>query len=138
MSRSRYDGALEVFVYSRAAIERVAPHDVPHVIVSITSSEHDVARLPINPQCRGVLRLSFLDVQQDDRDAFTPQHAALVWKLVDAHPDVNRLLAHCDAGISRSPAVAIAVLEARGGDTRPLFARYMPNLRVLRMLRETR
>lgn len=129
---------MEAFVYSRAAIERVAPHDVPHVIVSITSHERDVARLPICPASRGVLRLSFLDMQEDGADAFMPRHAELVWKLLGDNPDVSRLVVHCDAGLSRSPAVAIAVLEARGGDTKPFFERYLPNLRVLRILRETR
>ncbi len=129
---------MEVFVYSRAAVERVAPHDVPHLIVSITSASNDVARLPIGPESRGVLRLTFLDVDGDDPDAFMPQHADLIWQLVDAYPDVHRLVVHCDAGVSRSPAVAVAVLEDRGGDPMPLFDRYMPNMRVLRLLREAR
>ena len=50
---------VEFFVYSRRAVEAVRPHEVPHVIISITSSSEDVARLRANEQCRGILRLSF-------------------------------------------------------------------------------
>ncbi|MDI3282146.1 hypothetical protein [Polyangium sp. 15x6] len=48
---------MEIFVYSRGAVERVAPHDVPHVIISISSSEDDQARIPASPHCHlGPLR----------------------------------------------------------------------------------
>src|SRR5690606_9309143 len=52
---------VEIFVYSRAAIERVPPHDVPHIVISITTTEDDRARIPSSPHCKGVLRLVFHD-----------------------------------------------------------------------------
>jgi hypothetical protein len=42
-------GAKDLFVYSRAAIERIAPHEAPHVVISITSSPDDTARIPASP-----------------------------------------------------------------------------------------
>jgi predicted protein tyrosine phosphatase len=44
---------------------------------------------------------------------------------------------HCDAGVSRSPAVAAALARVLKGDDAEYFAgRYRPNTRVYRMLLE--
>jgi len=48
---------MEFFVYSRRAMEAVAPHELPHIVISITSGPEDVARLRSNERCKGVLRL---------------------------------------------------------------------------------
>jgi hypothetical protein len=39
--------------------DRVPPHNVPHVIISITTTSADVAKLPPSSACVGILRLSF-------------------------------------------------------------------------------
>ncbi len=82
---------IDLYVYSRAAIEMVQPHEVPHVIISITSAPDDLARL--------------------------------------------RVPRTCDAGMSRSPAVAAALGRVLNGDDSSFFAgRYRPNMRVYRMM----
>ena len=132
---------MDFFVYSRSAIEAVSPHDVPHVIISITSSAADVARLRTNEACRGVLRLSFLDadVPSDlhaEAELFSREQAARIWDFVLQHrTEVERLIVHCDAGMSRSPAVAAAISKALTGDDTAFFGgRYRPNMRVYRAL----
>jgi predicted protein tyrosine phosphatase len=130
---------MDVWVYSRPAIERVAPHDVPHVVISITSTPSDVARIPSSPFLRGILRLSFADVEEPERDTmlvlFDAEHARAIHDFVVAHrAHVERILVHCDAGVSRSPAVAAAITRALGGDDADLFTRYRPNRRVYRLL----
>lgn len=134
---------MEFFVYSRRALEAVQPHEVPHVIISITSGVEDVARLRTNEHCRGILRLSFpdADVASDrftDADLFSKHHARQVWDFVLRHRDaVKRVVVHCDAGISRSPAVAAALARALGGDDAEFFAgKYQPNMRVYRLVLE--
>ena len=132
---------VELFVYSRSAIASVRPHDAPHVIISITSHESDVASLRTNASCAGVLRLSFVDAEtpsdQYAEDAlFSPNHATKIWDFVyDHRPRIERILAHCDAGVSRSAAVAAAIARVFNGDDAEFSSgRYRPNPRVYRML----
>ena len=134
---------MNIFVYSRGAVEAVEPHEVPHAIISITSSPDDVARLKTNHLCRGILRLSFLDAdvpsdQALEAQLFSRVHAAQIWEFVRKHrPEVERLVVHCDAGISRSPGVAAAIAKALTGDDTEFFGRrYRPNMRVYRTLLE--
>jgi predicted protein tyrosine phosphatase len=136
---------MEFFVYSRDVIARVAPHDVPHVIVSITSGETDVARFPIPATCRGVLRLVFADLEPRAVDAssrallFDEEHARRIWTFVLAHRSaIERIVVHCDAGRSRSPAVAAALALAFGEDHETFFRQYTPNRHVYETLLATR
>jgi predicted protein tyrosine phosphatase len=132
---------MELFVYSRHAVEAVRPHEVPHAIVSITSGAADVARLRINDQCLGVLRLSFPDAEEPseafpEAALFSSEHARQIWDFVLRHREtVERIVVHCDAGISRSPAVAAAIARTLNGDDAEFFGgRYSPNMRVYRLL----
>lgn len=132
---------MEIFIYSRGALGMITPHEVSHVIVSITSHVDDQARLPINAHTAGILRLSFVDrdapdpAHPDDR-LFEIEDARAIWSLLRSHPDVSRLVVHCDAGLCRSPAVGAAVAKALTGDDEAYFRRYRPNLRVYRKLLE--
>lgn len=122
-------------MYSRAAIERIAPHDVPHLIVSITSRADDLARLPTNEHTLEVVRLSFLDVDAASAGAMTTDDARAILAAFDRHRGaLERVVAHCDAGMSRSPAVAIALARRAGEDDAELVRRYRPNAHVLAML----
>lgn len=127
---------MRFFVYSRPAVESIAPHDVPHVIVSITTVAHDQARLPTNGHTLEVLRLSFPDADGAvapwrEEDLFSPSHANAVWDLVERHREaIEHLVVHCDAGQSRSQAVAAAISRALLGEDEAFFARSHPNRRV--------
>jgi predicted protein tyrosine phosphatase len=132
---------LPIYVYSRNAIEAVAPHEVPHVIISITSSPGDRARLRTNELCLGILRLAFADAEAPgpaigEGALFSAHDAARVWDFLTRHVDrLERVVVHCDAGVSRSAAVAAAIALVQNGDDREFFCgRYRPNLRVYRTL----
>jgi predicted protein tyrosine phosphatase len=123
---------LDVWVYSRAAIERVAAHDVPHLIVSITSALDDVAPVPTNEHTLEVLRLVFLDVPAHLPVAMTDEDADTILDAIDRHrARLARVIVHCDAGVSRSPAVAIGIARYLGVDDAELCARHRPNPHVL-------
>lgn len=134
---------MDIFVYSRQALDAAAPHEVPHVVISITSSPDDVARLRNNAACLGVLRLAFPDVEaaselHPESTLFSKQHAERLWSFVEEHrAKVSRIIVHCDAGKSRSPAVAAALARLLDGADASYFGgRYTPNMRVYRMLLE--
>lgn len=136
---------MEIFVYSRSALDAVRPHEVPHVIISITSSPDDVARLRANETCRGILRLSFPDAEVPsalyaEANLFSREHAMKVWAFVQQQlPEIQRIIVHCDAGVSRSSAVAAALARVLNHDDTEFFGgRYRPNMRVYRTLLETR
>ena len=138
---SRCDGG---FVYSRSALDAARPHEVPHILISITSSPDDMARVRSNPACLGILRLSFVDAesasdQYTERDLFSREHATMIWSFVLQHRlDIERIIVHCDAGVSRSPAVGAALARVFNGSDAEFFGgRYRPNMRVYRMLLET-
>ena len=134
---------MDIFVYSRQALEAAAPHEVPHIVISITSSPDDVARLRRNAACLGVLRLAFPDVEvaselHPENALFSREHAERLWSFVKEHrAKVERIIVHCDAGKSRSPAVAAALARVLDGDDASYFGgRYTPNMRVYRTLLE--
>jgi predicted protein tyrosine phosphatase len=134
---------MDIFVYSRQALDAAAPHEVPHVVISITSSPDDVARLRNNGARLGVLRLAFPDVEvaselHAEGTLFSREHAERLWAFVAEHrATVERIIVHCDAGKSRSPAVAAALARVLDGDDASYFGgRYTPNMRVYRTLLE--
>lgn len=138
----------EFIVYNRRAIEAIQPHDVPHVIVSIRSpKDPEEARLPTGKHTLGVVRLTFHDMddahmaypairKEYEAECFSRSQARQIIDLVRANPTAERLLVHCDAGFSRSPAVAAALSKAITGDDKTFFRRYSPNMRVYRTLLE--
>lgn len=139
----------EFRVYSRYDIGGLEPdqHEVPHVIVSISTPGSPEAKLVTNPHTLGVLRLWFHDLNdaamehveirdQYEAECFNRAQARQVLDLVSAHPEAQRLLVHCDAGLSRSPAVAAALSKILLGDDSHFFKRYHPNSRVYRTILE--
>ncbi|MEM9070020.1 MAG: hypothetical protein AAGE52_16045 [Myxococcota bacterium] len=133
---------MKFFVYSRPAIERVPAHDVPHIVISITTTSDDRARIPESKEQRGLLRLSFPDADSvipgyEERDLFSEIHADAIWEFVLRHrADISRIALHCDAGMSRSPGVAAALSKVLVGNDAQFFKRYHPNMRVYRTLLE--
>ena len=132
-------------MYSRDALARVRPHEVPHAIVSVTSAPDDVARFPVPSTCVAVLRLAFADLVPSEVDAstasllFTRAHAQQIWAFFDQHrPNIARLLVHCDAGHSRSPAIAAAIARACGLEHDNYFRQYEPNRHVYDTLLDVR
>lgn len=131
----------DFYVYSRQGLAAARPHEVPHIVISITSSVDDVARLPENTRCRGTLRLAFPDAAvasevHAEGVLFSREQALDVWRFVRQHLDgIERIVVHCDAGMSRSPALAAALSKILAGDDAQFFGgRYRPNERVYRMV----
>ena len=136
-------------VYSRQMVELVRPPMVPHAFISIrTPGDPNVVKLPINHHTKGVLHLKFHDLDVVPQEAldrgyldgvnpaelFTDEMAQQVVQFMQPLKDqIDLLVAHCDAGWSRSPGVAAAIARTFYGlDDSHFFKRYTPNRRVYR------
>lgn len=145
--RHRDEGrtVMDFFIYSRYAIEAVQAHEVSHIIVSITTpgDPKPNANIRTNEHTLGVLRLTFHDLDRvvpgfeaDAPKMFQPEQAKAILELVKAYPEAQRFVVHCDAGMSRSPAVAAALSKILTGDDSYFFTRYHPNMLVYRRILE--
>jgi len=112
--------APEIVVLSREDAERHEPTG-REVCVSISDPGAEPARL--SPRFASVLRLSFNDVTErgDPSDIlFAREHARAITEFLDGWPDVERVVLHCNAGVSRSPGVALGLSDLRGWATAQL------------------
>lgn len=112
----------------------IAP-DVPYIVVSITEPESPEARLAESPHCQAVLRLQFHDTERES-ELYLPlslEQASEIVEFVQAHKDhVQRIVCHCEAGISRSAGVAGALAKWLTGEDAPFFRHFVPNRLVYR------
>lgn len=92
--------------------------------------------------CNRVLQIQFDDISEESLAsrfvAFNEQLAAAVFDFLDQIKKENHLLVHCEAGLSRSPAIAIYAAKMFGLDPEKEFnlSLYKPNHLVLRKLNE--
>jgi predicted protein tyrosine phosphatase len=129
-----FDKKIVVLPRTQAA-EFVA--DTPWAAISISTDAASFPELRRINQI-GLLRLDFWDVAAPtaeqvavyDQMIFTPAQAAEVLDFVHDHWDrVGTFLIHCEAGRSRSPAVAAAVCHVMygAGAEKPWFDQYKLN-----------
>lgn len=82
---------------------------------------------------KAVLRLKFDDVTKDSEWglAITDEQAAMIRDFIEqVGNDVQRIIVHCEAGVSRSAGVGAAVMYVLNGDDMPIFqnGKYFPNM----------
>jgi predicted protein tyrosine phosphatase len=119
--------------------------DVPHVVISIRDLGSRPVKAITNALCHGILSLAFHDAEPEDRVVsdlgvrlMTERQANSVWRFLQPRSDrIRAIVAHCEAGMSRSPALLIAIGEMVGADTRSLVDEFNPNRHVINTLRET-
>lgn len=93
----------------------------PYAVISITTPGDEEATIAPSDNCRAVLRLSFYDIRAAECNAewqtVLPEHARRIWAFVGRYWEhIEELIIHCDAGQSRSPAVAAALDKVLHGD----------------------
>jgi predicted protein tyrosine phosphatase len=103
----------------------------PHAVISICEPGAEKAMIPEGGSCRGILRLSFHDVDRPERAGAILFDAAHAWEILrfveSVRKDIRTLVVHCEAGVSRSAGVAAALSRALFGEDRFFFDHYMPN-----------
>jgi hypothetical protein len=105
----------------------------PYIVISITTPKLPEAKLAESVHRQGVLRLQFDDTGdygQPLRESvlFSKVHAVAILSFIEAHrEEIVHVIVHCEAGASRSPAVAAVICRLWGGDDRHFFADFSPN-----------
>ena len=111
----------------------------PYVLISITDPDSPDAALTNDPKRLVVLRQKFSDVGENIEShriawpgspliRFNEAHTKEIVDFVTNHKDLD-IVVHCEAGISRSPAVAAAICNYINGprSDAAYFKNYIPN-----------
>ena len=110
----------ELKVLSREDVEHYEP-TLREVCISISDPGAHPAGL--SPTFAAVLRVSFDDVIErgDPADVlFAEEHAGAIHRFIDEWSDADRVILHCNMGVSRSPGVALGLCDVRGWATAEL------------------
>ena len=147
---------MHVAIANRVSAEKASSLiRTPHAIISITDPDKNFADFGPNENRVDILSLQFYDLE-DIRDEMSPQDGAVyaemfgsglfsdqqafqIVEFVERIKDkVNGFLIHCEAGVSRSAAVAAAIELMVNGSSDRVFQdkRYSPNGYVYRKLLE--
>lgn len=130
--RIYHGSAVDFLVLGRHDIEIVVP-DVPYLVVSVTDPDRMEVVLAESPHQKAVLRLRFHDksgprAALSGKVAITPAVAHELLAFVQAHlPEVALIICQCEAGISRSAAIAAALSRILQDEDSFFFAHYAPN-----------
>jgi predicted protein tyrosine phosphatase len=117
---SRRRQAPEFVVLSREEAELYEPQG-KEICISISDPDASPAR--VSSRFAAVLRLNFNDVIERGEPSdilFAEDHAREIRKFLDAWPKAERVMVHCNAGVSRSPGVALGLCDIRGWATAAL------------------
>jgi predicted protein tyrosine phosphatase len=123
---------LSFLVLGRHDIETIQL-DVPYAVISATDPEREAAILAESPNRRAVLRLSFHDKSGPraaalGKIALTVADAHAILDFVEANRhEVNLIVCQCEAGISRSAAIAAALSRIVQDEDQFFFEHYAPN-----------
>lgn len=104
-------------------------------IISITDLTNSNNRFHKSDWLKHILWVKFDDVELSDKNAITDDDAKRIALFVNLVKDkVDRIVVHCDAGISRSSGVAGAIMKYLNGDDMPIFSngRFCPNMTCYR------
>ena len=91
--------------------------------ICISISDPDASPARVSSRFAAVLRLNFNDVVERGEPSdilFAEDHAREIRKFLDAWPKAERVMVHCNAGVSRSPGVALGLCDIRGWATAAL------------------
>jgi len=139
---------VEIFVFNRMDVEDVSSHDF-HIFISIADVGSFHPNIKQTENCRGVLEIQFddvdVDIPYDDIPAdvlgsnymFTLEQAKEIIDFVD-DADPQKIIVHCNLGMSRSPAIAAGLYNYfdQDNDAREIFTcgKYKPNGHVFRAI----
>lgn len=133
---------MKFYVTSRSGIECGLDPGVPHVVISIRCPGSPKPKLPPLPSRVGLLSMAFSDIEPragiglDDVRAFTDEDAECICRFIAGYPGISAIVVHCEAGMSRSPAIAAALAAHFGNMSAATMCIHnrTPNAHVLRTM----
>jgi predicted protein tyrosine phosphatase len=128
----------KIMVMSRKETENIDIDGMSCAIISINDNNSKMPNIKRH-QLKGLITLFFDDVERDEYKYFAiskNQSAAIVNFVNKFWNNVELLIVHCEAGISRSSGVAAAILKYKTGDDSFIFENksYVPNMKCYRMI----
>lgn len=122
---------MRFLVFNRDRIERMKILE-KHIVISVRDPESMIAELPENRLRLGELFLAFSDIDRKIKHPkailFTPVMAQHILTFFNRFKDkVELIVVNCEAGISRSPAIAGALAYILEEDSEEFFKLYIPN-----------
>lgn len=135
---------MDFIVTDRHSIEDGIVVKTPYIVISIRDPGRHPARLRRPPAFVDALFLAFHDAEPSSGmilpkgiRLMARRDAEQIWHFVKKHRDrVGTIVSHCEQGMSRSPAVALALAERLDGDTEAILAEGQPNQYVYCLMRE--
>ena len=116
-TRSVAERAPELTILSREDVESYEPTSRE---ICISISDPGAQPAGVSPSFVAVLRLQFDDLNERTEEGdilFTPEHARAINAFIDKWSDVDRVIVHCNMGVSRSPGIALGLCDQRGWAT---------------------
>ena len=108
------------------------------IIISITdyNKSFPIIHKTTDNKILRILRLRFDDVTETDDNytAINDEQAETIASFVKMNMNIERIIVHCEAGISRSAGCAAAIMKYLKNDDTPIFnnSYYKPNMTVYR------
>lgn len=115
-------------------------HDYKTAIISITDVDKIGVIFSDNPNngIRAILRLKFDDVERNfikNQNCITKEDGEAIVNFINKNKNkVDKIIVHCEAGVSRSAGVCAAIMKAINGDDWDIFnnPRFCPNMTCYR------
>ena len=129
---------MDFIVTDRAGIEEGILVRSAYIVISIHDPDRSRPKVKKQSGLRAVLQLAFHDAEPTasrslpaEITLMTAVQAREICEFVRKHKgDVGAVVVHCEAGMSRSPAIAAALCSSMGGDDRGFWKDYQPNAYV--------
>jgi predicted protein tyrosine phosphatase len=115
-----HKSAPELIVLSREDAEHYQPTKKE---ICISISDPDAEPANVSDQFVAVLRLHFDDITEMGLASdilFAADHARAITMFVDKWPGIERVMVHCNMGVSRSPGIALGLCDTHGWATAAL------------------
>lgn len=107
------------------------------IIVSITDIDKEINHFADNPHIKNICRVQFDDVEIDGPNHISKKDAEKIIAFVNNYIDkVDKIIVHCEAGVSRSAGVCAALMQIITGDDMDIFnnPKFCPNMTCYRTI----
>lgn len=128
-------------VMSRSAAKKFSFGNIPEktIIISITDVGSEDNRFNRQSNLVDVCRVKFDDVEKGEENCITKSDAQKIVDFMKKYDDIQNVIVHCEAGVSRSAGCCAALMLACNGSDMEIFSNpvFCPNMTVYRTVLNT-